>query len=186
MTEPSVSPPKIEMPKFNVTGERIAKWLTVGVLIVAAVAALMFARRLIAPIDGFVTQQACATHGREVLSREVIESEASNRFSLIDRTEGHCVFGPIVEFDEDGEIVEPPPPIAADGDADEAAAGVSQPQAERIETIQISFADFEPGRMYQAYKIMFIALQLGAASAAVRFLGDPLLDRFVRRPSSPS
>ena len=164
MTQPSVSDPK----QFEMNGEQAAKWLIVAFLVVVAVMALFFARRLIAPVDGLLTQQACSTYGKDELSRESTGYERSNRFSLIDRGYGQCEFGPVVQYDEDGEIVE----SLVDEDVADTPA----------DSLVVSLADIETGGFYRAAKILFVVLQLGAASAVVRLSADPLLDRFVRRP----
>jgi uncharacterized membrane protein len=52
------------------------------------------------------------------------------------------------------------------------------------ENLQVSIPDAHPGAIYEATKLMLFILQLGAASAAVRLLADPLLDRFVRNVGS--
>jgi hypothetical protein len=177
----------IKPPALDVSTDALVKALVIGILVVVAVLALMFSRRLIQPMDNLVTQQQCSTYGREVLSRERVASEASNRFSLINRSQGACVFGPVVEFDEDGEVIQPDP-LAVETDA--AAASEGGPAADAAvaedatETIVVSLADIETSGFYRGMKWLFIALQLGAASAAVRILADPLLDRFVRRPRS--
>ena len=171
----------IQTPNFDVNLATVIKWVVIGFLVVVAFVALMFSRRLIQPMDNILTQSECSTHGREELSREALDSEASNRFSVINRSEGHCVFGPVVEFDDEGEVIEPLPPPGADIDA----GGAVAPEDDvPVETIQVSLADIETSGFYRGMKWLFIALQLGAASAAVRIVGDPLLDRFVRRPRS--
>lgn len=186
----------IKSPTIDVNRTTVTKWVIIGLLVVVAFVALMFSRRLIQPLDNLLTQQQCSTYGREELSRQTVDREASNRFSLIDRTEGHCVFGPIVEFDEDGEVIEPD---ASDGEAatseevtaEEARGEPADATDEAVdevpqETIQVSLADIETSGFYRGMKWLFIAVQLGAASAAVRIAADPLLDRFVRRPRSSS
>ena len=172
MTQPSVSDPKFEM-----NGAQATKWLIVALLVVVAVMALLFARRLIAPVDDLLTQQACSTYGKDELSRESTGYERSNRFSLIDRTYGFCEFGPVVEYDEDGEVVQPV--IGEDTDGGDAAAEASAEAS--VDSLVVSLADIETSGFYRAAKILLAVLQLGAASAVVRLLADPLLDRFVRR-----
>lgn len=173
MTQPSTG-----TPRFELTSKDLIKWTIVALLVVVGIVALMFTRRLIAPVDGFVTGQVCTTHGRDELSREALDHERSNRFSLIDRTDGYCVFGPVVEFDEEGEVVAT---IAVADDAGAAGAfEETEAPAAAIETLQVSLADIDTGTFYRGMKIAFIILQLGAASAAVRLIADPLLDRFVR------
>ena len=178
MTQPSISPPKFEMSNAN-----IIKWVIVAVLVVAAIIAMSFARRMIGPLDNLVTSQACTLHGKEELSRESVGYEASNRFALTNRSDGFCEFGPVVEFDEDGDVVEPEPEAGEEEEASADSAAVPEVPEERL---QVSLADIETGRFYGAMKIVFVLLQFGAASAAVRLLGDPLFDRFVRRPSNSS
>ena len=178
MIQPSVSDPT----KFEMNGEQAAKWLIVAFLIVVAVVALLFARRLIAPVDGLITQQACSIYGEDELSRQSTGYETSNRFSLIDRTHGQCEFGPVVEFDEDGEVIDP---VVDEDAADETvdAAGSDDEDADvAADSLVVSLVDIETSGLYRAAKILFAILQLGAASAAVRLLADPLFDRFVRKP----
>jgi hypothetical protein len=177
MQQTPIKPPNVDMSR-----EAVTRWLVIGFLVLVAFVALMFSRRLIQPMDNVLTQRECSTYGREVVSRESVDYEASNRFSLIDRTQGYCEFGPVVEFDEDGEVIEPELSEEAGAGADTAAAEGAAPADEPVATIQISLADMETTGFYRGTKWMFIALQIGAASAAVRIVADPLLDRFVRRP----
>lgn len=179
----------IKSPNIEVNRTTVTKWVVIGLLVVVAFLALMFSRRLIQPLDNVLTQQQCSTYGREQLSRQTVDREASNRFSLIDRTQGHCVFGPVVEFDEDGEVVEPEPADGEEATANATVDGARAEPAEPVdevpqETLQVSLADIETSGFYRGMKWLFIAVQLGAASAAVRIAADPLLDRFVRRPRS--
>jgi len=45
--------------------------------------------------------------------------------------------------------------------------------------LTVSIPDTDPGRLYGAVKVMLFIVKLGAASAAVRLLADPLFGRFV-------
>ncbi len=56
------------------------------------------------------------------------------------------------------------------------AAPIADPAAGPL-TVSIPEAD--PSRLYGAVKVMLFVVKLGAASAAVRLLADPLFDRFV-------
>ena len=177
----------IRAPNIDVNRQTIARVLVISFLVLVAFLALMFSRRVIQPMDNILTQQQCTTHGREVLSRQTVDSEASNRFSLINRSRGSCEFGPVVEFDEDGEVVELPPAEIEAGSATDLNGDPIDPELieEPAETVEVSLADIETSGFYRGMKWLFIALQLGAASAAVRLVGEPLLDRFVRQPASP-
>ena len=146
------------------------KWIVVASLIGVAVIGFVFAGRLYGPIDLLVTRQACQQHGDE-LSRPVTDQQTSNKLSLGDRVEGHCVFGPVADLDpEDGEALE-------DIVSEEVLADPTS-----AEPLEVSLADIETGRFYRWSKYAGVVLQLGAASFLVRIVADPLLDRFVRRP----
>ena len=134
-----------------------------------------------APIDSLMTEQACNARG-DKLSRPLIDHERSNRFALVDRSEGWCLFGPIELSEDDEDIgaseVEP------EAGSEEAEGTVDETETEPVDegdTLLMTLDEIEPGGLYRAGKIMGIVLQLGAASLAIRLIGDPLLDRFVRR-----
>lgn len=155
---------------------RPAAVIAVVIVIAVGLTALLFARRAIDPLDRFVTAQMCSGPGDEVY-RPVEEAEASNRFALVDRREGWCLFGPVDqelaeeaadELDDDEE-----PPELSPGAQILAAA---DPDTE----IQVPVPDLEPGALYRAWKWMNLVLQFGAASFAVRLVADPLFDRFIR------
>lgn len=137
-----------------------ATWTVVAILVVVGIASILFARQLIAPLDGLLTSQACSRHGDE-LSRPVVDYERSNRFGLRDRSDGWCLYGPI---EVEGEDVDP-----------------ADVEAGTVDTVQLTLAEVEPGGLYRVGKFMGIVLQLGAASFVVRALADPLLDLLVRR-----
>lgn len=48
---------------------------------------------VVRPFDNLVTEQVCRGHAEEI-ERTLIDFERSNRFGLINRTEGFCRFGP--------------------------------------------------------------------------------------------
>lgn len=59
------------------------------------------------------------------------------------------------------------------------------PAQGETENLVVPIPEANPGSLYSGVKVMTLLLQLGAASAAIRLLADPLLDRFVRpRPGS--
>lgn len=122
------------------------KWVVVLVLVLAALMAVLVTRRVVAPVDGFMTQQVCKGYGKEI-GRELVSYQRSNRMALANRTTGSCLFGPL---------------------------------ADSPDQLTVAIPDAHPSRVYGAAKFMTFLLQLGAASAAVRLLADPLLDRFVR------
>lgn len=150
------------------TTQNVVKWVVFVVLVAVGVVALVFARQLVAPLDGLLTSRACAVHGDE-LSRPVLEYERSNRFGLVDRSHGWCLYGPI-ELDDEDDVG------AIAGDDVEA----TEPATDGIDTVQLTIAEIEPGGLYLMGKLMGIVVQLGAASVAVRTVAEPLLDRFVR------
>ena len=45
--------------------------------------------------------------------------------------------------------------------------------------LTVPIPETDPGQLYGAVKVMLFVVKLGAASAAVRLLADPLFDRFV-------
>ncbi len=56
------------------------------------------------------------------------------------------------------------------------AAPITDPAAGPL---TVSIPETDPSRLYGAVKVMLFIVRLGAASAAVRLLADPLFDRFV-------
>lgn len=176
MTQPSISTPKFEPSKSDLT-----KLAVVVVVAIVGLVAFFFARQVLAPLDSFMTGQTCERHGREVLSRQLVEHEASNRFALTNRTQGQCVFGPVVEFDDEGEVVLPAA-AETEAEADSSVDGAGAEETpEPVADLEVSLADFDKGGSYQAMKWIFVLLQFGAASTAIRFVADPLLDLLVRR-----
>ena len=68
-------------------------WLAIGLLAVLTLLVWSVARdRVVEPFDQFVTDQHCFDKGQD-FEREVVEVERSNRFGLVDRSEGFCSFG---------------------------------------------------------------------------------------------
>lgn len=69
------------------------KLVLVAALLVGALFVWDFARnRVIQPFDNVVTETLCITYGEEI-GRTVIGYERSNRFGLVDRSEGYCFYG---------------------------------------------------------------------------------------------
>jgi hypothetical protein len=65
----------------------------VALLLIAALVVWSTVReRVVSPVDGWVTERVCATHG-ERIGREVTGYEQSNRFGLRNRSEGFCRYG---------------------------------------------------------------------------------------------
>ena len=162
--------------------EDVAKWVVVSVLVLIGLVALIVTRQMIAPIDSFVTEQVCSGHG-DKLSRPVIDHERSNRFGLVGRSHGWCLYGPVgVEGTEVANEVELADDELADDElaVDAAAVPLAGSTIDESANVQLSIEEIEPDGLYRTIKVMGIVLQLGAASVAVRALGDPLLDRFVR------
>jgi hypothetical protein len=159
--------PSLARPPLNLNQDS-ARWVIVGVLAASALITIMLIRQVTGPLDGLLTQQVCSAHGTEI-GRPVIGYERSRPFALIGRSEGTCLYGP---------------PVAVEGDDAEpdgtAVAVEDEPAA--VGDLEIPLDEADPGGLYRASKVLAILLQLGAASAVVRFLADPLLDRFVRRP----
>ncbi len=123
------------------------RWAVVGGLVVAGLLAMMVAGWVLAPLDGLLTKQVCASYGDQ-LGRDVTSYERSKRVALIGRTSGSCTY----------------------------AAPAADPAAGPL-TVPIPETD--PSQLYSAVKVMLFVVKLGAASAAVRLLADPLFDRFV-------
>jgi hypothetical protein len=159
--------PSLAKPPPDSDTENLAKWIIVGVLAVSALFTIMVTRQLTGPLDGLLTQQVCSAHGEEI-NRPVTGYERARRFVLTNRSEGACFNG--APIDEDSE---------SDGATDEP---VVEEDPTEIDTLVVPLTEAEPGGLYRAGKLMALVLQLGAASAVVRFLADPLFDRFVRRP----
>ena len=148
------------------------KWVLVVFLVGVAITTLVVARGLIAPLDGLLTSRVCNVHGDEI-SREVIDYERSNRFGLVDRSHGWCLYGPLLELDENGDPIE-----GAEGAGE---TPTDDPFTAETDQLLLTLDEIEPDGLYTLGKAIGIVLQLGAASLAVRVLGDPLLERFVRR-----
>jgi len=167
----------------NMNSQDVAKWVVVGIMVFVGLVGLIMARQLIAPVDNFVTGQACADHGSE-LSRPAIEHERSNRFGLRNRSHGWCLFGPVVLEEEDADGAAADDGAAAsggtDGETTEVEAPIAGFGADPAVQIQLTIDEIQPGSLYRIMKFMAVVLQLGIASIAVRVVGDPLLDRFVR------
>ena len=176
--------PTINKAQLDPSPENLRKWLVVALVLVVAFVALLMSRRLIEPLDVLLTRQMCTEYGRDVESRELVDVETSNRFSLTDRRHGVCVLGPVVEFDEDGEVIEADvsTEVAADGAADPDGEVEPADAAVGGEELTVSIRDIETPPFYRGVKWLFIIIQLGAASAVVRLTLDPLLDRLVRIP----
>lgn len=149
--------------------------IVVGIVIVVGLVALIMARRAIDPLDNLLTEQACSAPGDEVY-RPVEEVEPSNRFALVNRSRGWCLFGP-VDVELATEAIE-----ALDGEeGPELSAGAQLlAAADPTTEVRLGIPEIEPGGLYRAGKWMGLLLQLGAASVAIRLVADPLFDRFIR------
>ncbi|MCP4222824.1 MAG: hypothetical protein GY773_05730 [Actinomycetia bacterium] len=159
--------------------EDATKWIVVAFMVLVGLVTLVIARQMIAPIDRFVTEQACAVHGDDLGGRPVVDVERSNRFGLINRSYGWCMLGP-VEL-EGNETADGTAFTASDSPVvDPTAEPLAGAEADPTLNVQVDLQDVDPGALYRTLKIMGIVLQLGAASLAVRVLGEPILDRFVR------
>lgn len=159
-----------------ITPPRPTTVVVVAIVILVGLVALVFARRAIEPLDRLLTSQACSVPGDEVF-RPVEEVEASNRFALINRSQGWCLFGPVDE--------ELAAEAAAELDDDEEAAELSAAAqflaaADSTAEVQMTIPEVEPGSFYRVGKWMGLLFQLGAASVAIRVVADPLFDRFTR------
>jgi hypothetical protein len=77
----------------SVTSDDAVKWVVILVLVFVALVAILITRRLVSPIDGLATQQVCNAHG-DVISREPVSYERSNRIAVVGRSVGSCTFGP--------------------------------------------------------------------------------------------
>ncbi len=164
---------------LNMNSANATKWIVVVFMVLVGVVTLAMARQVIAPVDRFVTEQACAVHGDDLGGRPVVDVERSNRFGLRNRSYGWCLLGP-VELESD---------VAADGSAftanaspvaDEAAEPLAGAEVDPTVSVQVNLQDVDTGPLYRTLKVMGVVLQLGVASLAVRVLGEPILDRFVR------
>lgn len=158
--------------------EDATKWIVVAVMVLVGLVALVIARQMIAPVDRLVTEQACSAHGDQ-LSRPVVDVERSNRFGLINRSHGWCLLGPVELEDEDADGTRSTP-NASLVDADPTIEPLAGLDADPAAEVQIGLQEIDEGGLYRTVKIMGIVLQFGAASLAVRVVGEPILDRFVR------
>lgn len=69
------------------------KIILVAALLVVAVFVWGETRdRVIEPLDNIVTERLCITYGEEI-ERSVVGYERSNRFGLVNRSEGFCRYG---------------------------------------------------------------------------------------------
>jgi hypothetical protein len=161
---------------LNMENEDATKWIAVAAMVLVGLITLVVARQVIAPFDRLATEHACSIHGDE-LSRPVVDVERSNRFGLINRSYGWCLLGPVTLDDEDDTASDST--LGLD-EGDPAAEPLAGSEADPTSEVQIDLREIEPGSLYRAAKIMGVLLQLGAASAAVRIVGEPILDRFVR------
>jgi hypothetical protein len=137
-------------PKLSSSDDAV-KWIVVLAVVLVALLSVLVTRKLVAPVDGFMTQQVCKSYGKEI-GRELESYQRSNRLALANRTDGSCTY---------------------------------RPTTDSPDKLIVSIPDAHPTSVYGAAKFITFLLQLGAASAAVRLLADPLFDRFVRkRPRS--
>lgn len=69
------------------------KLVVVAILVVLALFVWSFGRnQLIRPVDNLLTERLCLDHAEEI-GRVSTGYERSNRFGLIDRSEGYCFYG---------------------------------------------------------------------------------------------
>ncbi len=69
------------------------KLFLVAVLLVLAVIVWSFGRnQIVRPLDNLLTERLCLDHGEEI-ERISTGYERSNRFGLVDRSEGYCFYG---------------------------------------------------------------------------------------------
>lgn len=189
MSQPVATPPRP-----SIGEDQIVKIIVFVLIIAVGLAGLYVARRVIDPLDHLLTDQACTRYGREELSRQVVDVEPSNRFALTNRTQGSCTFGPVVLFDDEGNVVDPPED-GAGGDADSEAGAATDDVTESDavadefaaepgsdgEQVVVAIPEIETGSFYRGMKWLFLVVQLGVGSGVARLVADPLLDRFVRR-----
>ncbi len=89
MPQPSTAaPPSVS------NNEDAIKWVVVLMLVFVALLAMIAARRVVAPVDGLVTQLACKDHGK-LIGRELMSYERSNHLAIAGRTDGSCRYGPV-------------------------------------------------------------------------------------------
>lgn len=187
MSQPVATPPRP-----SIGEDQIVKIIVFVLIIALGLAGLYVARRAIDPLDHLLTDQACSQHGREELSRQVVDVEPSNRFALTNRTQGSCTFGPVVLFDDDGNVVDPPEDEASDDidsesdtsaatDGDAVSGEVEAEPGADGEQVVVAIPEIETGSFYRGMKWLFLIVQLGVGSGVARLVADPLLDRFVRR-----
>lgn len=162
----------------QVNSDDTAQWVVVAVLAVIGLIALVLARQLLAPIDDLITSQACTAHGDQ-LSRPVDDYQRSNRFGLVGRTHGWCQFGPVEEPEAD-RAGAAPDQTAEEILTEAVEAGVLGATADQGSELRLGLDEMDPGALYRWLKVMGVVLQLGFVSFVVRFVGEPLLDRFVR------
>ncbi len=167
----------VQGPKMN--SQDAARWIVVAFMVLIGLVTLAMARQVIAPIDRFVTEQACATHGEDLGGRPVVEVERSNRFGLVNRSYGWCLLGP-VELEDDEVVDGSASTVDSNLILDTWVEPLAGAQADPTGEVQVDLQEIDPGGLYRALKAMGVVLQLGAASLAVRVLGEPILDRFVR------
>lgn len=68
-----------------------ARWVVVGVLVFTGLFAMLATGWVLRPLDGLLTKQACAQYG-DVVGREVMSYERSNRVALVGRRSGSCTY----------------------------------------------------------------------------------------------
>lgn len=84
-----------DAPNRSSLRNRIDPFQIIIVVIVLLLAVLLWSetrQRVVRPLDDLVTERLCITYGEEI-EREVTGFERSNRFGLVDRSEGYCQYG---------------------------------------------------------------------------------------------
>ncbi len=72
----------------------IGRWVVIAIIAILSLQVLNFAReRLVAPFDGLITEQMCLRYGEDT-GRTLLDFERSNRFTLGERSDGFCSYGP--------------------------------------------------------------------------------------------
>lgn len=69
------------------------KYFLVGILVVMALIVWSIGRnQVVRPLDEILTEQLCLDHGDEI-ERDSVGYERSNRFGLVNRSVGYCLYG---------------------------------------------------------------------------------------------
>ncbi len=78
--------------------------IVIAVLALLAFFVLFVARnQVVRPLDNLATEQQCRSYG-ETIEQPLTGWERSNRFGLLNRSEGFCSYGPGLEAEASGEL----------------------------------------------------------------------------------